>query len=85
MSGSQRGLGIHLQAILPMQLIGGTAAGVVDGRPAMLVFDRNVSLDTPAHFVALTFKGERVAAIHDFLFARYAIDGVDLLRWDRAP
>jgi RNA polymerase sigma-70 factor, ECF subfamily len=61
------------------------AAGVVDGRPAMLVFDRNVSLDTPAYFVALTFKGERVAAIHDFLFARYAMDGVDLLRWDRAP
>jgi hypothetical protein len=31
--------------------------------------------------VALTFKGERVTAIHDFLFARYAMDGVDLLRW----
>jgi len=61
------------------------AAGVVDGRPAMLVFDRNASLDAPAYFVALTFKGERVAAIHDFLFARYAMDGVDLLRWDRAP
>jgi len=61
------------------------AAGVVDGRPAMLVFDRNVSLETPAYFVALTFDGGRVAAIHDFLFARYAMDGVDLLRWDRAP
>jgi Antibiotic biosynthesis monooxygenase len=23
--------------------------------------------------------------IHDFLFARYAMVGVDLLRWDRAP
>jgi len=61
------------------------AAGVVDGRPAMLVFERNVSLETPAYFVALTFDGGRVAAIHDFLFARYAMDGVDLLRWDRAP
>lgn len=61
------------------------AAGVVEGRPAMLVFDRKVSLETPAYFVALTFDGGRVAAIHDFLFARYAIDGVDLLRWDRAP
>jgi RNA polymerase sigma-70 factor, ECF subfamily len=61
------------------------AAGAVDGRPAMLVFDRTVSLDTPAYFVALTFDGDRVAAIHDFLFARYAMDGVDLLRWDRAP
>jgi RNA polymerase sigma-70 factor (ECF subfamily) len=61
------------------------AAGVVEGRPAMLVFDRKVSLETPAYFVALTFDGDRVAAIHDFLFARYAMDGVDLLRWDRAP
>lgn len=61
------------------------AAGVVDGRPAMLVFDRNVSVDVPAYFVVLTFKGERVAAIHDFLFARYAMDGVDVVPWDRAP
>jgi RNA polymerase sigma-70 factor, ECF subfamily len=57
---------------------------VVDGRPAMLVFDRNVSLETPAYFVALTFDGYRVAAIHDFLFARYAMDGVDILRSDHA-
>jgi RNA polymerase sigma-70 factor, ECF subfamily len=40
----------------------------------------NVSLESPAHFVALTFEGDRVAAIHDFLFARYAMDGVELLR-----
>lgn len=61
------------------------AAGVADGRPAMLVFDRNVSLEMPAYFVALTFHGDRVAAIHDFLFARYAMEGVDVLPWDRAP
>jgi len=59
------------------------AAGAVDGRPAMLVFDRNVSLETPAYFVALTFDGDRVAVIHDFLFARYAMEGVDLLLWER--
>jgi RNA polymerase sigma-70 factor, ECF subfamily len=56
------------------------AAGVVEGRPAMLVFDRDVSLETPAYFVALTFKGGQVAAVHDFLFARYAMDGVEVLR-----
>jgi RNA polymerase sigma-70 factor (ECF subfamily) len=61
------------------------AAGVVDGRPAMLVFDRNVSLEMPAYFVALTFDGDRIVAIHDFLYARYAMEGVGLLRWDRAP
>ena len=54
------------------------AAGVVDGRAAMLVYDRDVSLDTPAYFVALDFVGDRVVSVHDFLFARYAKDGVDL-------
>ena len=54
------------------------AAGVVDGRAAMLVYDRDVSLDTPAYFVALDFVGDRVVSVHDFLFARYAMDGVDL-------
>src|SRR5580693_4062449 len=54
------------------------AAGVVDGRAAMLVYDREVSLDTPAYFVALDFDGDRVVSIHDFLYARYAMDGVDV-------
>jgi RNA polymerase sigma-70 factor, ECF subfamily len=54
------------------------AAGVVDGRPAMLVYDREISLETPAYFVALDFDGDRVVTIHDFLYARYAMDGVDL-------
>ena len=54
------------------------AAGVVDGRPAMVVYDRNVSLETPAYFVALDFVGDRVVSVHDFLYARYAMDGIDL-------
>jgi RNA polymerase sigma-70 factor (ECF subfamily) len=54
------------------------AAGIVDGRAAMLVYDREVSLETPAYFVALGFDGERVISIHDFLFARYAMDGIDV-------
>jgi RNA polymerase sigma-70 factor (ECF subfamily) len=53
-------------------------AGMVDGRAAMLVYDRGISLETPAYFVALDFDGDRVVSIHDFLFARYAMDGVDL-------
>ena len=56
------------------------AASVVDGRPAMLVFERQVDLETPAYFVSLTFDGDRVTAIHDFLYARYALEGVSLLR-----
>jgi RNA polymerase sigma-70 factor (ECF subfamily) len=54
------------------------AAGVVDGRAAMLVYDREISLGTPAYFVALEFDGDRLVSIHDFLYARYAMDGVDL-------
>ena len=54
------------------------AAGVVDGRAAMLVYDRGVSLETLAYFVALGFDGGRVISIHDFLFARYAMDGIDV-------
>jgi RNA polymerase sigma-70 factor, ECF subfamily len=54
------------------------AAGVVDGRAAMLVYDRGISLTTPAYFVALGFDGDRVASIHDFLYARYALEGVDV-------
>ncbi len=61
------------------------AAGVVDGRAAMLVYDREISLETPAYFVALDFDGDRVVSIHDFLFARYAMDGVDLSLLDPAP
>jgi len=53
-------------------------AGVVDGRPAMLVYDRDVSLDTPAYFVGVDFDGDGVVSIHDFLYARYAMEGIDL-------
>src|SRR3984885_3420996 len=60
-------------------------AGVVDGRAAMLVYDREISLDTPAYFVALDFDGDRVLSIHDFLYARYAMEGVDLSPLSPAP
>jgi RNA polymerase sigma-70 factor (ECF subfamily) len=55
------------------------AAGAVDGRPAMLVYDREVSLDAPAYFVALDFDGDRVSSVHDFLYARYAMEGITVL------
>ena len=56
------------------------AAGMVEGRPAMLVYDREVSLDSPAYFVVLTFEGDNVVAIRDFLIARYAMEGIELRR-----
>jgi Bacterial regulatory helix-turn-helix protein, lysR family len=47
-------------------------------RAAMLVYDRQVSFRTPAYFIALKFEGGRVVVIRDFLFARYAMDGVEM-------
>ena len=54
------------------------AAGVVEGHAAMLVYERAVSLDAPAYFVVLGFEGGQVSLIHDFLYARYAMEGVSL-------
>jgi RNA polymerase sigma-70 factor (ECF subfamily) len=53
-------------------------AGLVDGRPAMFVFDRHDPTQWPAYFVTLDFVNEAVSEIRDFLFARYALDGADL-------
>jgi len=61
------------------------ASGMVDGRPAMLVYDRDATLDHPAYFVALEFDGGRVSGIRDFLFARYAIEAADVRRIDHGP
>jgi RNA polymerase sigma-70 factor (ECF subfamily) len=55
------------------------APGTVEGRPAMLVFDQEATMARPSHFVLLEFDGERVAGIRDFLFARYATDGIAML------
>ena len=59
------------------------ATGIVEGRPAMLVYDRAVSLEMPAYFVTLEFEGDRVARIRDFLFARYAMEAVETQPLDR--
>jgi RNA polymerase sigma-70 factor (ECF subfamily) len=56
------------------------AAGSVEGRPAMLVFDANGFLDTPAHFVVLDWDSDRISGIHDFLFATYAREALDWVR-----
>jgi len=53
-------------------------AAVIDGQAGMLVYDRDVSLSTPAYFVALAFDADRVVAIRDYLFARYVLDGAEV-------
>lgn len=53
-------------------------AGIVDGRAAMLVYDRELSVESPAYFVVLEFDDNHVVSIHDFLYARYAMEGVEI-------
>jgi RNA polymerase sigma-70 factor, ECF subfamily len=51
----------------------------------MHVYDREVSLETPVYFVALDLNGDRVVLTHDFLFAGYAMDAVELSPFSLAP
>jgi len=55
------------------------ALGAVEGRPAMLVFDHD-ALETPAHFVLVDWRQDRIVAIRDFLFAAYALESADWVR-----
>jgi RNA polymerase sigma-70 factor (ECF subfamily) len=52
--------------------------GFVDRRPAMLVYDADDPDRRLKYFVLLEWAGERVVAIRDFVFARYAMDGAEL-------
>src|SRR3954447_23495511 len=54
------------------------APGLVEGRPAVLVFDPHVSGAPPKYFMLLSWDGDKVAAIRDFRYAGYVIDGADL-------
>lgn len=53
------------------------AFGSIEGRPAMLVFDRRSPEPRPAYFVLVDWRGEQIAAIRDFCFALYAIEAAD--------
>jgi RNA polymerase sigma-70 factor, ECF subfamily len=52
--------------------------GAVDGRPALLVFEAPDEA-TSAYFILLDWRADSVAGIRDFRFARYAMDGAELL------
>lgn len=54
------------------------AAGLVEGRPAVLVHGPDGSPGAPAYFVLLEWVGGRVARIRDFYYARYATEGAEL-------
>jgi RNA polymerase sigma-70 factor (ECF subfamily) len=54
-------------------------AGLVEERPAILVFDPAEPGAGPKYFVLLQWSAEKVATIRDFRHAPYIIDGADYL------
>jgi RNA polymerase sigma-70 factor (ECF subfamily) len=55
------------------------APGLVEGRPAILVFDPNDPGSAPKYFVLLQWSADKVATIRDFRHAPYVIDGAEYL------
>jgi RNA polymerase sigma-70 factor (ECF subfamily) len=52
-------------------------AGLVEGRPAILVFDPNAAHKAPKYFMLLGWAAGKIATIRDFRHASYAIDGAE--------
>jgi len=53
--------------------------GLIDGRAAVLVRAPGDPTARPAYFILVAWDGSRIAGIRDFRFARYAIDGAEIV------
>jgi RNA polymerase sigma-70 factor (ECF subfamily) len=53
--------------------------GLVEGQPAILVFDPNQPGSKPKYFMLLHWSADKVATIKDFRHAPYIIDGAEYL------
>jgi len=53
--------------------------GLVEGRPAILVFDPGSASPDPTYFVLLQWDGDKVAAIRDFRHASYVTESAEFL------
>jgi RNA polymerase sigma-70 factor (ECF subfamily) len=53
------------------------APGLVEGRPAILVFDPNEPDGKPKYFMLLGWSADKVATIRDFRHAPYVVDGLE--------
>jgi RNA polymerase sigma-70 factor (ECF subfamily) len=53
--------------------------GLVEGHPAILVFDPNQPGSGPKYFVLLQWSADKVATIRDFRHAPYVIDGAEYM------
>ena len=52
-------------------------AGLVEGRPAILVFDPGAPGSGPKYFMLLDWSADKVATIRDFRHAAYVIEGAE--------
>jgi RNA polymerase sigma-70 factor (ECF subfamily) len=50
------------------------AVGLIEGRPALGIY-RGASSETPAYFILLEWRGDRVASIRDYRYATYVAQG----------
>jgi RNA polymerase sigma-70 factor (ECF subfamily) len=55
------------------------APGLVEGRPAILVFDPSAPSPRPKYFMLLQWSADKVATIRDFRHASYVTDGAEFL------
>jgi RNA polymerase sigma-70 factor (ECF subfamily) len=53
--------------------------GFVERRPAVLVFDESDTSGAPSYFVLLQWTGGEILNIRDFRYARYAVEGADVI------
>ena len=51
--------------------------GLVEGHPAILVFDPNEVASAPKYFMLLQWSADKVQTLRDFRHAAYAIDGAE--------
>jgi RNA polymerase sigma-70 factor (ECF subfamily) len=54
-------------------------AGFVDRRPAVLAYDGDDPDQRLKYFILLAWEHDRVVGIRDFVFARYAMDGAEIV------
>src|SRR5262249_3267838 len=66
-------------------LLGGwrLGLGMVDRRPALLAFDPDDVSGMPMYFLMLEWAEGKVVAIRDFRYARYAVEGAEILVLER--
>ena len=53
--------------------------GLLEARPAILVFDPNAPGTPPKYFMLLDWSADKVATIRDFRYVPYVIDGAEYL------